>query len=308
MAAGDAQGRDLSGWLYALGAYLAWGLSPIYFRSVGEAPALEIVAHRVVWAVLFLLLLLGLRGRLAEVLPALRRPGAWRWYALTSVLIGGNWLLFIWAVNSGRILEASLGYYINPLVNVLLGVAFLRESLTRRQWLAVSLAGIGVAIQVLTLGAVPWIALALASSFGIYGLIRKRAGAQPLSGLLIETTFLLPAALALAVYLAWSGQGAFLATPRATALLPLAGAVTAIPLVWFLHGANRLPLSTLGVLQYLGPTLHFVLAIAVYDEPFRPAQAVTFGFIWASLLLYTWDALARRRALPPDLPVPATAR
>jgi chloramphenicol-sensitive protein RarD len=222
-------------------------------------------------------------------------------FGATTALISGNWLLYIWAVNSGHLLEASLGYFVNPLVNVLLGVAFLRESLTGRQKAAVALAAAGVLWLVASFGRFPWISLALALSFGLYGLVRKKAGIGALTGLLVETALLAPLALA---YL-WSraSTGAFGSAPGTTALLVSAGVITAIPLVLFTVGVQRLRLSTMGFLQYLAPTCQFALAVWLYQEPFTPAHAVTFAFIWASLAVYSFDAVASRRAAPAVAPL-----
>ncbi|MDQ3262688.1 MAG: EamA family transporter RarD [Myxococcota bacterium] len=282
------------GLLYSLLAFVVWGLSPIYFKALKEVSPVEIAAHRVVWAIGFLVLLLAWMGRLKPVLaarPNLRRLGL---YLLTTLLIGGNWLLYIWAVNTGHLLEASLGYFINPLVNVLLGVVFLRETLNRRQLIAVLLAATGVLYQVVGYGELPVISLVLATSFGVYGLLRKKAKVDPIAGLLFETSLLTPAALIYLGVLGASGGGAFITGGwKPSLLLALAGAITALPLIWFQLGANRMKLSTLGLVQYLSPTLQFLLAVLLYGEHFTFAHAVTFAFIWASLALYTADALAQ---------------
>ncbi|HZH04331.1 MAG TPA: EamA family transporter RarD, partial [Myxococcaceae bacterium] len=251
-----------TGLVYGLAAYLAWGLSPLYFKSVRTVSPLEIAAHRVVWSVL---LLLGV-AVLAKRLPPLRQwassPRRLGVYALTTLLIAGNWLIYIWAVNGGRLLEASLGYFINPLVNVLLAVLFLGESLNRRQVFAVMLAGAGVLVLVAGLGQFPWVSLTLAFSFGFYGLVRKRARVDPVVGLLAETALLLPVAALFLGITAAKGVGAFAqGDGRMRLLLALSGVVTAIPLVWFMEGARRLRLSTLGLLQYLAPTSQFLLAV-----------------------------------------------
>jgi chloramphenicol-sensitive protein RarD len=282
------------GLVYALAAYLAWGFLPLYFKALKSVPAPEILAHRVVWSVALLAGFVVLRRRTGAFVDALR-PGRRGVLVATTLLIAANWLIYIWAVNAGRVLEASLGYFINPLVNVVLGVAFLGETLAPRQRVAVALAALGVLSLVVQLGTLPWISLALALSFGLYGLLRKRARIDAVGGLLAETALLAPVALAFLLLRGSAGTGAFGGTAGTTALLVSAGAVTAIPLVWFALGVQRLRLSTIGLVQYVAPTGQFLLAVALYHEPFRRAHAVAFGCIWASLALYSWDALARAR-------------
>ena len=282
---------DPKGLAYGTAAYLCWGLAPLYFKAVKAASPAEIVSHRVIWSVLLLGVLVAASGRQRELAPALRPPGRLAIYALTTSLISFNWGLFIWAVNGGHLLEASLGYFINPLVNVLLGVLFLGERLSRLQRVAVALAAVGVALLVLNAGVFPWISLGLAASFGLYGLVRKRAAVDPLLGLLIETSLLAPLALAWLFHLQLAGTSHFGSDPRLTALLVISGVITSLPLVWFTHGVRRLPLSTMGLLQYLTPTGHFLLAVWLYGEPFTAAHVATFACIWASLAVFTVDAL-----------------
>jgi chloramphenicol-sensitive protein RarD len=218
----------------------------------------------------------------------------------TSALLSVNWFIYIWAVNAGRLLEASLGYFVNPLVNVLLGVLFLGERLSVPQRWAVALASAGVLVLLLRLGAFPWVSLSLALSFGLYGLLRKRAAIGALEGLLVETAWIAPAAAAFLFLRGASGEGAFGSGATTTALLLAAGAVTALPLLWFNHGVGRLRLSTIGLVQYVAPTTQFLLAVLAYREPFGSAHAAAFACIWASLALYSADALARaRRAAVP---------
>jgi chloramphenicol-sensitive protein RarD len=292
-----------TGLLAALAAYLVWGISPVYFKALRPVPPLEILAHRVVWS-LFLLAALVAAGRgWRELRDALASWKGVATFAATTALISANWLIYIWAVNSGHVLEASLGYFVNPLVNVVLGVAFLRESLSRRQAAAVALAAAGVLFLLASYGRFPWISLALAATFGLYGLARKKAGIGPVTGLLVETALLAPLALAYLGSRASAGSGAFGTGWRPSLLLLAAGPVTAIPLVWFTVGVQRLRLSTMGVLQYLAPSLQFALAVWLYAEPFTRAHAVTFAFIWVSLALYTADALALRRPAPAVVPL-----
>ncbi len=288
--------RTTVGLMSAFGAFLIWGIAPVYFKAVAGAGPLEIVAQRVVWTVVMLGLLVAATGRLALVVAAFRTVRALRVYVLTTALIGTNWLVFIYAVTHDHLLQASLGYFINPLVNVMLGVVFLKERLNRRQLAAVLLAAAGVGNLVVGYGAVPWVSLTLAFSFGFYALVRKGARTDPLAGLLIETMLLFPLSLGCIVWLAVSGQGSFwVGGWTMTLLLVAAGAVTSVPLILFLIGAERLPLSSLGLMQYLAPTLHFLLAVGVYGEIFTTAHLVTFCTIWLGLALYTSDAMAAYR-------------
>ncbi len=280
----------------ALAAFLLWGFAPVYFKVIAELPPLEILAHRVVWTLVILTVLVAALGRLHEVVLSLtsrRRLGI---LLITTVLVSSNWLIFIWAIQQDRLLEASLGYYINPLVNVLLGVAFLSERLSRGQGLSVLLATIGVSVLILALGTLPWVALSLALTFGFYALVRKKAQVDPLIGLLAETLLLLPAAAGYLVWLSSAGAGVFGTQDWGmSALLIASGLVTGAPLVLFMYGAQRLTLSTIGLMQYLAPSIHFLLAILVYGEAFTWAHMITFLFIWAGLALYSWDTMTRYR-------------
>jgi len=290
--------RQAGGVLAAGAAYLLWGAFPIYFHALAGVPPTEVLAHRIVWSTLFMAALVTVLGRWREVVRQLRPPGTVPLLAVTAVLISTNWLVYIWAVGAGHVLEASLGYFVNPLVSVLLGVVFLREPLSGRQKLAVGLASVGVVALMLWLRRPPWVALTLAGTFGLYGLLRKRAQVDADTGLLAEVVVLAPFAGA---WLAWLGAGgrlAFGTTPRTTALLAAAGVVTAVPLMLFGVGVRRLRLSTVGLLQYVNPTAQFLLAVFLFGETFSVAHAVAFGFIWASLGLYTWDALGRSRSAP----------
>lgn len=286
-----------AGIVYALAAFGIWGLVPIYFRLIGRVPALEVVAHRVVWAAVLLCLALLLRRRGRLLLAELRAARRLLFLSVTALLVSGNWLIYIWSIQHDRLLEASLGYYINPLINVLLGMLFLRERLNLRQGVAVALATIGVLNLIVALGVFPWIALSLALLFGFYGLLRKKASIDAMVGLTIETILLAPFALALLVVLALHGNGAFGRGDLTTDLL-LAGTglMTAIPLFCFLQGARRLRLSTLGLMQYVAPSLNFLLAVVFYHEPFTWMHFVTFLFIWVALAVYSFDALSERRA------------
>jgi chloramphenicol-sensitive protein RarD len=285
-----------TGTVAAVTAFVMWGLFPLYWKTLAAVPALEVVAHRTAWGLVSVAIWVTLRNRWADVRAVASRPRTILRLAGSAVLIGLNWLLYIWAVIHDHIVEASLGYFVNPLVNVLLGVLVLRERLDRARWLAVALAVVGVTILTLWHGRLPWIALALAVSFGLYGLARKTVSADAVVGLLWETALLTPAAAAYLFALGMAGSGAFgPSEPGASALLALAGAVTAVPLVLFTLGARALPLSTVGLLQYVSPSLQFLLAVLVFREPFTPAHAATFACIWAALAILTWDLRRRLR-------------
>lgn len=280
----------------ASGAYAMWGVFPVYFKAVAGIPALEVLAHRVVWSVVVVAALLTFRRGWTLVIAALGSPRLTLTLAASASIISLNWGVFIWAVGQGRILECSLGYYINPLVSVVFGVAVLGERLRWVQWLAVGLAAAGVAFEVVAFGALPWVALTLAISFALYGLIRKTAPVDPVSGLFIETLLLCPLALGYLAFLAMHGGGHFLAEGwRTDALLALAGPVTALPLLLFVAGAQRIRLTTIGLLQYIAPTGHFLLAIFAYGERFTPAHVGTFAMIWLALAIYTLSVVRRGR-------------
>lgn len=277
----------LSGLFYALACYSSWGIFPLYWKMLSSVPSDQILAHRVIWSVVFILIIL-LTTRNRTVALYLKDKRILGLLFITGLLIGGNWFVYIYAVNHNHIVEASLGYYINPLVNVLLGVVFLRERLKKAQIVAVALALAGVSWLTFHLGRVPWISLYLAVSFAVYGLIRKKANLESLPGLLIETLLLSP----LAIYYLWfvqqHGTGMFLNHSWLTdLLLILGGPVTAIPLFWFGKAATRIPLSTIGFIQYLSPTLQLLIGLVVYKEPFSPVYMISFGLVWAGLILYT---------------------
>ncbi len=291
-----ARRRTAVGAAAGLGAFLLWGFAPVYFKAIDHIPALEILAHRVIWTLVILIILVAGLGRLREVVVSLTSRARLGILLITTVLVSSNWLVFIWAIQQDRILEASLGYYINPLVNVVLGMLFLSERLSRWQGLAVLLAAIGVAVLIVGIGTLPWVALSLALTFGFYALVRKKAKVDPLIGLLIETLLLLPAAAGYLIWLSSAGIGVF--GPQdwtMSAMLIASGLVTGTPLVLFMYGAQRLNLSTIGLMQYLAPSIHFLLALLVFGEAFTVIHLITFLFIWAGLALYSWDAVARYR-------------
>lgn len=297
----------LVGLASAVGSFLIWGLFPAYFKQLPEVPAVEVLAHRVVWSALFTAGLITLLSGWRSVAAVVASRRLMATLALSATVISVNWGVFIWAIGHNRVLDSSLGYYINPLVSVMLGVAVLRETLRPMQWLAVTLAAVAVGYEVFELGRLPWISLTLAFSFGFYGLIRKVTEVDPLTGLFVETLIGTPIALGYLITLAGLGDGAFVeAGWRVSLLLALAGVVTALPLLLFVAGAKRIRLSTLGLLQYIVPTGHLLLAVYAYGEPLSDKRLVTFACTWIALAVYSADALrgegrrapARRRPGP----------
>ena len=289
------------GFLFGVAAYGLWGVLPIYFKAIAAVAAVDIVAHRVLWSLPFLALLLFVSRGWGEVRQAIRRRRTLLLLLFTAVLIATNWLLYVYAVTSGHILAGSLGYYLNPLVNVVLGRFILKERLSWLQWAAVAVAAAG--ITALIGGALDqlWISLTLAATFATYGLLRKIASVEPVAGLAIETALWFPVALA---WLAWryaAGTPSFGSSQGESALLLLAGVVSTIPLLLFTGAARRLPYSTLGMLQFVAPTLQFLLAVLLYGEAFTRAHAIAFGAIWTALALYMVALIRAPRApAPPE--------
>jgi chloramphenicol-sensitive protein RarD len=286
-----------AGSLYAVAAFGFWGLSPIYFKLLPHVPPVEVLAHRIVWSVLFGAVFVTLVRAWPAVRAALGSGPTLRALALTAALISTNWLIYIYAIGTDQVMSTSLGYYINPLVNVLLGMLFLGERLGRGRTLAVVLAMLGTASLAFELGGLPWISLTLAFSFGFYGLIRKRLGLPSMAALFVECLLVLPFALLALGWFALQGGSSFGGDVRTTLLLVLAGPVTLLPLLWFAEAARRLPLITVGFFQYLAPTLTFLLAVLVYGEAFTAAWAVTFVLIWSGLVVFTVDSLRTHREL-----------
>jgi chloramphenicol-sensitive protein RarD len=281
-------------------AYCLWGIFPLYIKQVASVSPLEIVAHRSVWCLVFILVLLAVLKRFAWLRDALRQPRTLAVFAASALLLSANWLIYVWAVNNGRVLDASLGYFINPLFNVLLGYLVLKERPRAGQWAAVALAALGVLWLTLGAGQLPWVALVLAASFGLYGLLRKTAPLGAIEGLTLETLVLAPLMAALMAWFIFSGTGRFTHGGAVLdAWLLLAGPFTAVPLLLFAYGARRVTLATLGLLQYLGPSIQFLLGVYVYHEPFEPARFVGFGLIWAALVVYSGEGLWRLRRTPP---------
>ena len=291
------------GILAGVGAYAIWGLVPIFFKQMVEVPAVEIIAHRVVWAMLLMTALIGFGRGFADAWRVARIPAQLAKIALASALVASNWLTFVWGVNNGHIVETSLGYFILPLLNVALGVLVLKERMRLLQWVAVLCAAIGVAIEATRADGLPWVALVLAATFGIYGLLRKQLPLDAASGLFLETVCMMPPALAWLGWLAYSGQGHFGGggsgmLSGGDLLLIATGPVTAIPLLLFAIAARRLPLSMLAFLQYLAPTIAFLIGVLVYHEPLDAQRMLSLAAIWTGLAVYSADLLKAASARP----------
>nr|WP_086938352.1 EamA family transporter RarD [Thaumasiovibrio occultus] len=290
----DQQQQTQRGVILALAAYTMWGIAPIYFKSVSQVPAMEILSHRVIWSFVLLGVIITFQRGWSRVKQVVTNRRQLVFLIASAILIGGNWLIFIWSVANNYMLQASLGYFINPILNVFLGMVFLSERLRPMQWVAVALSVTGVAIQVITFGSLPWISLLLASSFGCYGLLRKKVSVGAEAGLFIETAIMVPVAL-LFLWLTPSLSSNPLNNPTTLNLLLIAaGVVTTLPLLCFTGAATKLNLSTLGFFQYIGPSLMFILAVTVYGEAFKAEDLSTFGFIWLALVIFTLDAIRHR--------------
>lgn len=287
-------------WL-AAGAYLLWGVLPIYWRALADLPALEILVYRIVWSFAAVMLLLALRRQWRWLADGLRHPAVLRVFLLTAGLLAVNWLVYLWANNNGHIVETSLGYFITPLISVVLGLLVLHERMRSGQWLSVGIAALGVLFLVLTSGGWLWISLVLALSFGFYGLLRKTARLGSLEGLTIEMAVLLLPALVYLFLLSARGEAAFGAGNTATtALLAFSGVVTAVPLLLFTAGARQVPLTTLGLLQYIAPTMQFCIGVFLYREPFDQARLLGFSVVWLALAVYWVEGYwHKRRTLAP---------
>lgn len=285
------------GIIYAVLSYLAWGLLPLYWRLFEDMPAWEVLAHRVVWAFVFVAVLVASSKRwkqLRKVISGRRTALA---VVLCSLFISANWLIYIWAVNSDHVVETSLGYYMNPLISILMAVIFLKERLSIGQWLAIALAAAGVVVMAVELGSLPWVSLALAGSFALYGLAKKAVNLDALLGLTWETMIVLPLALIYLIFLQAHGTGTFTELPVLKMLfLLLAGPATALPLFWFGKATRLLPLSLVGFIQYISPTTSLLLAIFVFREPFESSQFISFSFIWLALIVYSAASLLSSRA------------
>lgn len=286
------------GVLSGIAAYLMWGFFPLFIKAIQAVPALQILLHRISWSFIFLVIVIIARRQSAPLRNALRSRRTLGVYTLAALLLAANWLIYIWGVNSGQVVETSLGYFINPLLSVMLGVIFLRERLRPLQWLPVGLAALGVIYQTVSLGKLPWIALALAFTFGMYGLIKKVSPLEALSGLTLETGILFLPAAGLLVYYASLGVGSFGRLGWSTDLiLALSGVITAVPLLLFATAVRRIPLWTVGLLQYIAPSCQFLLGVFLYHEPFSQTRLVGFVIIWTALLLFTMEGFISRRRL-----------
>jgi len=292
-AASDGNAAARHGFLFALAAYLLWGLLPLYMKLVAHIPAAEVVAHRAIWSVPVAGAVLLALGRTADLKAALRSRRSLSMAALTAAIISVNWGIYIWAIAVGRTVETALGYYINPLVTVLLGATLLGERLDRMQVLAVALAVVAVTVLTVESGGVPWVSLSLAITFAAYGYFRKTLPIGPSQGFFLEVLLLAGPSIVYVVWLEASGKGHFFTD---TAILLLAGPITAIPLILYGFGAKMLRISTIGIMQYIAPTMIAVLAVYGFGEPFGGARIAAFALIWLALVLYSWSVLFRRRA------------
>ena len=289
---------SLAGIGYGLLAYGIWGFFPLYFRQLSHVAPMDVLSHRAVWACVFVGLLLTLRSRWANVAAILRKPRQLGMLALAALLVGSNWLVFLWAVANQQVVASSLGYFLTPLVNVLLGLLVLKEKLNRLEWLSVALALAAIGNEVATLGSLPWVSLFLAGTFGTYGLVRKQVPVDALSGLGLETLCMLPVCGLYAIWMAQTGHAVFAVDSASTAgWLVGAGILTALPLMAFAAATQRLDLATVGMLMYINPTMQFLTAIFIFDEPFQPARLLSFGLIWLGLAVFSismWGKLQRK--------------
>ena len=287
--------HPLTGFLYALAAYGWWGFAAIYFKIVKAVAPLEILAHRIVWSLLMLAILITVMRRWRAIGLVVRSRGTLLWLTASTLLIAGNWYTYIWAVTRDHMIDASLGYFINPLVSVFLGYLFYAERLRPWEKASIALAGIAVAWLTISAGVFPWVAIILAISFGLYGLVRKKAAVASIDALTIETAILLPVATAYLFWLAGNGTLSFGVSGRLDAWLVAAGPITALPLLWFAGAVRRLRLATIGLMQYIAPTIQFILAVAIYHEPFGGQRMIAFVLIWIAVAIFSIDNLRRMR-------------
>jgi chloramphenicol-sensitive protein RarD len=284
------------GFFYALSAYLLWGFLPFYMKAVSHIPAIEVVAHRIIWSVPLAGAILLWLGRTADLKRAVQSPRMLLQAALCAAIISINWSTYVWAISAGRALETALGYYVNPLFSIFLAFVFVGERLTKLQWSAVALAAAAVAFIAIEAGSLPWVSLILTVTWGFYALLKKTLPVGPNQGFFLEVLILLPLALAYIFWLGWRGEGHFLESPGNMALLLLSGAVTAVPLMLYANGAKLLRLTTIGIMQYIAPTMIFLIAVFVFHEPFGWARLAAFLLIWTALALYSWSLFRNRRS------------
>lgn len=291
----SSQDQDtLAGFAYALTAYVLWGFLPLFMKSIAHIPPVEVVAHRVIWSAPLAAGLLLVTGRTAELKAALKSPNTLMMGFVTAILIAVNWSIYVWAIASDRTLDASLGYYINPLFSIFLASVLLRERLSRAQIIALSFAGIAVLILTVDAGKLPVAALGLTLSWGFYAYFKKSLPVGPNQGFMLEVLILLPLAIGYVIYLSYQGDSHFLTTPRNTLLLLGCGVVTAVPLMFYANGAKLLRLSTIAMMQYIAPTMIFIIAVFVFNEPFGSAKMVAFPLIWLSLVVYSVSVFRNR--------------
>jgi chloramphenicol-sensitive protein RarD len=287
---------DKKGIFYALGAYALWGLFPIYWKWLHDVPAIQVIGHRIGWSFIMLMIVILATGQWKKIRSVLTRR-VLGIYLVSGLLLSANWLIYVWGVNAGHIVEASLGYFINPLFSVLLGVIFLRERLRPSQWIPVGLATLGVIYLTWTYGSLPWIALSLAFTFGFYGLVKKTAPLGSLYGLTLETGLVFLPALGYLIFAEGTGQGAFGHSGSVSALLMVgSGVVTIIPLLMFASAARRIPLTMIGIMQYVAPTLQFLIGVLIYKEPFASAQMIGFSMVWIALIVFWMEGVIAHRA------------
>lgn len=290
--------------VYAFGAYFIWGFFPIYWKLIKHVPALQLLGHRIAWSFILLILLMLTSGKWRDLKTLTSDRKVLSIYLAAAILVGLNWFFYVWSVNAGYIVEASLGYFINPLLSVLLGVLFLKERLRPFQWLAAALATAGVVYLTIMYGRLPWIALSLAFTFGFYGLMKKIAPLPPLHGLLLETGFLFLPAVLFLFYQDILGRGAFLHTGIGSDLLMAgAGLVTTIPLLMFASAAQRIPLSMIGIMHYITPTCQLLIGVLIYKESFSPIRAIGFGIVWIGLIIFGVESVWHHRS-PAIKPLP----
>ena len=298
----EPKSEKAAGVLYTLGAFTLWGVLPLYWRALKQVPSPQILAHRIFWAYVFVIVIVLFRRRWKDIRRSISSPRNWLTCSVSAFFIGVNWFLYVWAVNTDHVVETSMGYFINPIISVLLGILFLRERLGFWKSIAVLLALSGVLYMTVKYGQLPWIAVTLAVCFGMYGLMRKIANVDSITGLFVETSLLSPIVITYLVIQAASGKSSFGASTGLTHLLLIfSGVVTAMPIIWFAHGTRRIPLSTVGFIQYLAPSLQLVIAVLVFREPFTRIHLTSFGLIWGALLLFSLSHTTLMKRIEPRM-------